>query len=595
MTVDYDLIIIGGTPAAVYAAVAAAGLKARVALVDPQPGHTSWLGQGAIYTRVLSEMGRKLEQMRDAAQLGIYPQIDDLTEPDMSQTGFPSLPLTEVMEWANLVVANCSEQNSSAILATLGIDLITGEGEFCRLPHLGFVVNNRRLRSRAYLIATGSRPAIPDIKGLQTIDYFTPKDIWHKVLKVGRLKVEGELKVGRFKVEGELKVGRFKVEGELKVGNENQQPKNQQPDNQQPENQQPENQQPDHLGQKATLREQPWPKGHATRTTSQPSTSQPSTSQPSTSQPSLPKSWVVIGDEPIAPELAQTLARLGCEVTLVVSTTRILFQEDLEASRLIQAQLEAEGIRVLTDSPVDQVREIDGKTWVQAGNKAIEADAILLATGEQPNVESLNLEGVGIKYTQQGLQVNQKLQTTNPRIYSCGKMAGGYPCAHIAQYQASIAVKNALFFPCFKVDYHGIPWTILTEPQLARVGLTEVEARKRYGKNVWVIREYFKELDQAQLLGQTTGYMKLVVQRNGTILGATIVGSHATELIGEITLAIQQKIKLGMLANVYYPYPTLSEIFKKTAIQWQHQRISRNQTLKNFLEGFFNLRRSWSK
>ncbi|NEP37614.1 FAD-dependent oxidoreductase, partial [Moorena sp. SIO3B2] len=359
---------------------------------------------------------------------------------------------------------------------------------------------------RAYLIATGSRPDISDIKGLQTIDYFTPNDIWHKVLKVGKLKVAG-----------------------------------------------------------------------------------------STSQPSLPKSWVVIGDEPIAPELAQTLVRLGCEVTLVVSTTRILFQEDLEASRLIQAQLEAEGIRVLTDSPVDQVREIEGKTWVQAGNKAIEADAILLATGEQPNVESLNLEGVGIKYTQQGLQLNQKLQTTNPRIYSCGKMAGGYPCGHIAQYQASIALKNALFFPCFKVDYHGIPWTVLTEPQLARVGLTEVEARKRYGKNLWVMREYFKELDQAQLLGQTTGYMKLVVGRNGTILGATIVGSQATELIGEITLAIQQKITLGVLANVYYPYPTLSEIFNKTAIQWQHQRMSRNQTLKNFLEGFFNLRRSWSK
>ncbi|NEO77477.1 FAD-dependent oxidoreductase [Moorena sp. SIO4G3] len=502
MTVEYDLIIIGGTPAGVYAAVAAAGLNARVALVDPQQGKTSWLAQGAIYTRVLSEMGRKLEQMRDAAQWGIYAQIADSTEPDISQTGFSSLPLTEVMEWANLVVANCSEQNSQAILGALGIDLITGEGEFCRLPHLGFVVNSRRLRSRAYLIATGSRPVIPDIEGLQTIEYFTPNDIWHKVFKLGSLKGE---------------------------------------------------------------------------------------------QPSLPKSWVVIGDEPIAPELAQSLGRLGCEVTLVASTTRILFQEDLEASRLIQAQLEAEGIRVLTDSPVDQVREIDGKTWVQAGNKAIEADAILLATGEQPHVESLNLEGVGIKYTQQGLQLNQKLQTTNPRIYGCGKMAGAYPCAHIAQYQASIALKNALFFPCFKVNYHGIPWTILTEPQLARIGLTEVEARKRYGKNLWVMRDYFKDLDQAQLLGQTTGYIKLIVQRNGTILGATIVGSHATELIGEITLAIQQKIKLAVLANVYYPYPTLSEIFKKTAIQWQRQRMSRNQTLKNFLEGFFNLRRSWSR
>ncbi|HAG85502.1 MAG TPA: mercuric reductase, partial [Cyanobacteria bacterium UBA12227] len=309
----------------------------------------------------------------------------------------------------------------------------------------------------------------------------------------------------------------------------------------------------------------------------------------------LSHSWIIIGGSPVGVELAQTLARLDCEVTLVVSEPHILFTEDSEASRLVQAQLEAEGIRVLTQSPVTQVREIEGKKWVQAGNRAIEADEILLATGFQPNIESLNLAGVGVKFSQQGLELNEKLQTTNPRIYGCGGLAGDDPFVHIAQYEASIALKNALFLPLFKVNYDGIPRTIFTEPQLAQVGLTEAQARRRFGKTVWVVRQYFKTLDKAQILGETTGFCKVIVRQNGEILGATIVGTEASELIGAIALLIRQKIKLGVIADLPYTSPTLSEIIQKTALEWQRQRFSRNKTLQNVLEGFFNLRRNWSK
>ncbi|MCA1994624.1 MAG: FAD-dependent oxidoreductase, partial [Coleofasciculus sp. S288] len=377
MTVEYDLIVIGGSTAAIYAAVAAAHLNARVALVEPQQVQTNWLGHGAIYAQTLTQVGHVVQQLRDASQLGIYFQSADPTQ----QCQDPVVQLTEAIQWAKAIVYARSEQRSPAILASLGVDVVAGVGEFCRRPHLGFVVNDRRLRSRAYLIATGSRPVVPDIEGLNSLGYLTPADFW----------------------------------------------------------------------------------------------------QPDFSQ-RVQGNWVVIGGSPMSVQLAQTLARLNCEVTLVVSDTSLLPNEDPEASRLVQAQLEAEGVHVLTESSVTQVREIEGKKWVQAGNHAIEADEMLLATGQQLNIESLNLEGVGVKFHPQGLALNEKLQTTNSRIYACGDVAGGYQSAHIAEYEASIALKNALFAPLFKVDYRGIPSAVFCDPQLARVGLTEAQARTRYGK-----------------------------------------------------------------------------------------------------------------
>jgi pyruvate/2-oxoglutarate dehydrogenase complex dihydrolipoamide dehydrogenase (E3) component len=296
----------------------------------------------------------------------------------------------------------------------------------------------------------------------------------------------------------------------------------------------------------------------------------------------------------MATELAQTLLRLNCDVTLIVQGSHILPNEDPEASGLVQAQLEAEGIRILTDSPVTQFRRIEDKTWVQAGNRAIEADEIVLATAWQLNVAGLNLEGVGVKFHPQGLALNEKLQTTNPRIYACGAVAGAYQSAHIAQYEASIALKNALFAPLFNVDYRGIPRTIFCDPQLSRVGLTEAQARLRYGKDVFVVRQYFKSLDKAQLTGETTGFCKLVGRQNGEILGASIVGSDASEAIAAIALAIRQKMKVNAIANFPQVSPTFSEIVHKTALEWQRQRQHRNQTLQDFLEGFFNFRRKWS-
>lgn len=509
MAVDYDLIIIGGSPAGTYAAIAAAKLKARVALVETEPSQSDWQGYSAIAQQTFTQLGRVAQQVKNAPQFGIYQAHRD--SPPQQSSLF--VQWTEARQWAQAVVSNCSEQRSPAILGSLGIDVILGRGEFCRRPYLGFVVNNRRLRSRAYLIATGFRLTIPEIEGLQRVGYLTPTDLWQDGLNVGN------------------------------------------------------------FNESDTLHPSPQ-------------------TQANTPGRQLPKNWVVIGGNPMSIELAQTLIRLECEVTLVVSTPQILPTEDSEVSRLIQAQLEAEGIRILTQSPVTHVRRIDEKKWVQAGNQAIEADEILLTT-QQPKLESLNLEGVGVQFQKQGLVLNEKLQTTNPRIYACGGSSGAWS-SHVSQYESRLILRNALFLPLFKVDYQRIPRVIFSDPQVARVGLTEAQAIHRYGKAVFVVRQYFKSLDQAQILGETTGFCKLLVRRNGEILGASLVGPGASELIGAIALLVQQKLKVNAIAQLPHASPTLSEIIQKTALEWQRQRLERNQTFGTFLESFFNLRRRWS-
>jgi len=504
VSVDYDLVVIGGSQAARYAALAATHLKARVALVEPQQTGENWLMSGYMYSRTATHIGLVAQQVRDANQFGVHLLADstedskDIGEqPNRHRLGdrvFVSIRFDEAMQYARSVVSTLEEQNSPAILSSLGVDVIVGSGEFSRKPHLAFVVNGRRLRSRAFLIATGSTPAVPEIDGLQDAGYLTPADIWRADI----------------------------------------------------------------------------------------------------TKP-LAKNWVVIGGTPTGTEMAQTLARLGADVTLVTSRSRILAKEDQETAFLVQAQLEAEGVRVITDSPITQVRQIESKKWVQAGNKAIETDEILLATRHLPKIESLNLESVGVKFHPRGLHISEKLQTTNSRIYACGDVTGGYQLAYIAEYEAKIALKNALLLPIFKINYREIPYCIFSSPQLARIGMTEEQARGRYGKDVLVLRQYFKSVAAALMIGETTGLCKIVVRGNGEILGASIVGFQAVDLIQAIALAMQQKIKVGAIADFPHISPTLSDITYQAAAEWDKQRLSHNNSLQKFLEGFFNLRRSWSK
>jgi pyruvate/2-oxoglutarate dehydrogenase complex dihydrolipoamide dehydrogenase (E3) component len=309
----------------------------------------------------------------------------------------------------------------------------------------------------------------------------------------------------------------------------------------------------------------------------------------------LPENWLILGGVPQSLEIAQVLARFGCKVTLIVKYSSILPNLDAEISQLLTAQLEVDGVRVLTQTKVTQIRQIDDKKWVQAGNQAIETDAILIATGQQPHLEHLNLPAVGVKWHHNHLVVNEKLQTTNHRIYACGDVIGGYDIANIGNYEANIAVENALFFPRRKVNYESVPWGIYSQPQVAQVGLTEMQAKNQYSHNqVLVFKQYFKIATAAQIQGEITGICKLIVLENGKILGCAILGTAAEELINLISLAIAQNIKIEHLAKLSPVYPSFSEILTETAREWHRYRINKNHGFPELLLSFFNYRRDWN-
>ncbi|MEH1828974.1 MAG: NAD(P)/FAD-dependent oxidoreductase [Nostoc sp.] len=483
MTNDYDIVIIGGSLAGYYAALAATQLRATVALVEPKVDY------GFTHHHALTEIAKLAQKLNNAAGSGIHA-----THTDTSEKSHISMAWQEAILYAQCVTSNLKEQHSPAILAAQGVDVVVGSGQFQSSPQLAFAVNNRLLRARTYLLATGSRPEIPEIEGLQGTGYLTLSNIWQSL--------QGE---------------------------------------------------------------------------------------------TLPKNWVIIGGIPQSIEIAQILARFGCSVTLVVKHPYVLPYLEPEIAILLQAQLEVEGVRVLTEKPVTQVKLIDDKKWIQAGDKAFETDEILVATGQQPNLESLNLATVGVKWHRRSLVVNDKLQTTNHRIYACGDVIGGYDFANIANYEAKIALNNALFFPRLRVNYCSTPWAIFSVPMLAQLGLTEAQAKRQFGRDeVLVLRQYFKTVVAAQLRDETTGMCKLIVLRNGEILGASILGGEAGELINLIALAISQKIKVKDLANLSPVYPSFSVILEQTAKEWSKQKLNSNIALQEFLEGFFHFRRNWN-
>ncbi|MBD2018856.1 NAD(P)/FAD-dependent oxidoreductase, partial [Leptolyngbya sp. FACHB-36] len=266
----------------------------------------------------------------------------------------------------------------------------------------------------------------------------------------------------------------------------------------------------------------------------------------------------------------------------------ILHLEDPQAAYLIQAQLEAEGVQILTQTAVTQVRQISGEKWVQAGNRAIEADEIIAA--EAPaDPAPLNLAAAQVKSSPWGIVVNCKLQTSNPRIYACLSSLPDSP--QVVRYCAETAVKNALFLPVFITDLRSIPIVTYSQPELARVGHSEAIARQLYGNDVVILKQPLKLIPKTQIQGETTGLCKLILRRSGRIVGAHIVAPHASELISPIALAMQQKLTVQALADQIHPAFALSEIIRQTALEW-HQ--TRSNLFQDFLAGLFSLRRSWS-
>lgn len=474
MSVDYDLIVIGNTSEAIYAAAQASNLKMRVALVE----HSS----KSNLDRSEAILGRSCTYFTN-----LFARVNQIV-PNLDQPNWQLL-----QTWTKEAEAILSEYNTLPLLAAKGVDIISGTGAFCRLPHLAFIVNQRRLRSRTYLLATGSIFVPPKIIGLEEINYLTVSDVW----------------------------------------------------------------------QKQTL-------------------------------DNLPEKLTIIGESISAIQLAQNLQQLGKQVTLLVESERILLQEDFEISWLLQAQLEAEGIQLFTNTWVTHVKLIDGQKWLQFGNQAIETNEIIIDCQPLSNTDGLNLEGVGIKVNLNGVLVNDKLQTTHSRIYACGGVVAGFSPFNIAQAEVDIILKNILFYPWFKIKYTNLPYCLFTHPTIARVGLTERQARQ-YKNEICVISMPYKMNAQAQISGETTGFIKLIINEQGDLLGGHIIGVQAEEIISAIALSIQHKINIQSLAKLPFPSLTVSEIIHQVALYYQNQSLQKNKKLLNWLETLLIWRRKLVK
>lgn len=280
----------------------------------------------------------------------------------------------------------------------------------------------------------------------------------------------------------------------------------------------------------------------------------------------LPQRLIILGAGAIGIELGQSFVRFGSRVTIIESAERILIKEDAEVSALMEKLLRAEGLEILTAARAVKVHksgngakvvtvEWSGKTC------EIEADEILAAVGRQPNTDGLELEKAGVEYDEKRIKTNDYLQTSQKHIFAAGDVTAHFQFTHTADYEAQIVIQNA-FVPFLfkkKTDFRVVPWATFTEPEIGRVGLTEAEAREKFGNAVKIYKVNFTENDRAQTEGSTIGFAKIVTDKK-RIVGATLVGEHAGELIHEFVWAIKENLKVSDLNRIIRVYPTLAKI-----------------------------------
>jgi pyruvate/2-oxoglutarate dehydrogenase complex dihydrolipoamide dehydrogenase (E3) component len=292
---------------------------------------------------------------------------------------------------------------------------------------------------------------------------------------------------------------------------------------------------------------------------------------------SKPQSLIVLGGGPIGCELGQTFNRLEVRTTIVQRGPRLLPREDVEVSELLENRLRNEGVSVMTKGQAKAVRQVDQGIEMTVNDKKISADALLICSGRQPNIENLGLESIGVETDSHGVKVNEYLQTTVSHIYAAGDIAGPYLFTHMADVQARVVVRNVLMplqMLRQKIDYSVVPWCTYVEPEIATVGLNEIAAKKN-NIEYDVFRQELSEVDRAVVESEDFGMVKVLVAK-GTdkILGATLVCESAGELLHEFVLAMKYGIGLGKISATTHAYPTLAEVARKIGDKYNRTRLT---------------------
>lgn len=455
----YDLAVIGGGTAGLVSAAVSAGIGARTALIEQHRLGGECLWTGCVPSKAIIRSASVLHAIRHAAGYGVHVQG--------ARADFGA-----VMERVHAIIARIQPHDSPERFRGMGVDVVEGRARFLSPDEVE--VGGKKVRAKRWILATGSRTAVPDVPGLKEAGYLTHESLW-----------------------------------ELRA---------------------------------------------------------------------LPESLVVLGGGPIGIEMAQAFARLGSSVTVVAASAQLLEREDPEIAAVVARQLEREGVHILLSAKAARVRVEGGAKLVTvagaAGESELRADAILVATGRTPNVEEIGLERIGVEVGGHGVSVDDTLRTSASNVWAAGDVAGPYRFTHVADYQARIAAPNALFPLHRKVDYRVVPWCTYTEPEVARVGLTEAEARERWGDRAGVFRYDHASLDRALCDGEPDGLTKIVIDPKGRIAGAHVAGPRAGETIHEAVLALRHRLKLSDLSGMIHVYPTYPESLKRTADAYLRARFS---------------------
>lgn len=474
---DYNLVVLGAGSGGLVSSYIAAAVKAKVALIEKDKMGGDCLNTGCVPSKALLRSAKMLSYAKRAKEFGF-----EKTEVEFN--------FAQVMARVQQKIAQVEPHDSIERYTSLGVEVIAGEAKIT--SPWTVEVNGATLTTRSIIIATGAKPLVPPIKGLEQIDYLTSDNLW--------------------------------------------------------------------------------------------------------SQRELPAKLVVLGGGPIGSEMSQAFARLGSQVTQVEMGSRIVGREDPEVGDYLQQKFFEEGIRVLMEHQAQEVRVDADRTWLvcehQGEKIEIEFDQLLVAVGRKANVTGFGLEELGIKISPRGtIATDPFLRTNFPNIFCAGDVAGPYQFTHTAAHQAWYAAVNALFgqFRSFKVDYRVIPWCTFTDAEVARVGLNETEATER-GIPFEITRYGIEDLDRAIADSEDHGWVK-VLTKPGTdkLLGVTIVGTHAGDLLAEYVLAMKYKLGLNKILGTIHIYPTLAEMNKMTAGQWK--RAHAPEKLLLWIEKYHNWRR----
>jgi pyruvate/2-oxoglutarate dehydrogenase complex dihydrolipoamide dehydrogenase (E3) component len=441
----YDLVVIGGGTAGLVASRTAAGLGARVVLVERDsrgPGGDC-LWTGCVPSKALIAAGDLAHRIRNADSVGLSPAE-------------PEIDFARVMEHVHGAQRTIEPEDSADALRRDGVDVIAGTARFARPGRIE--VDGQILSYRAVLIATGSRPVIPELEGLTEADPLTNETVWD-------------------------------------------------------------------------LRERP-------------------------------DRLTIIGGGPIGSELGQAFQRLGTQVTLVQRRGYLLPKEEPEARELIAERLRADGVDLrLGWRPVRvEAGRALAVTHPDGGEGRIEFDRILVATGRTSETDDLGLENVGVELDEKGgVKVDDRLATTAKGVFAAGDAVTALPFTHVAGYHGRTVVANALFKTRTRVSYDAVPWATFTDPEVGRVGLTEADARERFGDDAVAVTHDYAHNDRAITAGETHGFAKLVGDPKGRLVGATVAAPHGGESIAELAAWVRAERKIDDVSQTVHAYPTFSE------------------------------------